>query len=107
METQATQRRYACDEADLAPGESMTLDGDDPVALFRTADGDFYATSDSCTHEEWSLGEDSDLDGCQVECPLHLARFDLRTGEALCYPATEALRTYEVSLDDGKVYVLA
>lgn len=105
------EQRFACDEGDLEPGESMTLSteqtGGVAIALFRTEGGEFFATADSCTHEEFSLGEDSDLEGTEVECPLHLARFDLRTGEALCFPATVALQTFEVRVEDGKVYVLA
>ncbi len=86
----------------------MTVDGDLPVALFRNDDGEFFATADTCTHEKWSLGEDSDLDGNEVTCPLHMARFDIRSGQALCFPATIALQTFAVEVDeDGKVYVIA
>lgn len=85
----------------------MTVEGEPVVALFRNEAGEFFATDDSCTHEKWSLGEDSDLEGNEVTCPLHLARFDIRTGEPLCLPATLALRTYGVEVDpDGKVFVL-
>lgn len=76
-----------------------------PIALFHSEDG-FFATQDTCTHEDWSLGEDCDIDGTEVTCPLHTARFDLRSGRPLCLPATEALRTYEVEIADGTVYVL-
>lgn len=99
------ERRYVCDEGELEPGSSVTVPGDVPIALFRTEDGEYFATADSCTHEEFSLGEDSDLEGDEVICPLHMARFDLRTGEALCFPATVALQTYAVDVEDGKVYV--
>lgn len=104
-QTETMNRRFACAVDDLAPGESMTLDGDDPIAVYHTEEGEFFATADTCTHEEWSLGEDSDLEGNEVVCPLHMARFDLRTGAPLCFPATIALQTYEVEIEDGKVYV--
>ncbi|CAM5245833.1 Bifunctional 3-phenylpropionate/cinnamic acid dioxygenase ferredoxin subunit OS=Streptomyces alboniger OX=132473 GN=CP975_05095 PE=4 SV=1 [Streptomyces alboniger] len=74
--------------------------------MYHTEEGEFYATADTCTHEKWSLGSDSDLEGCEVTCPLHMARFDIRTGEALCFPATVALRTYATEIDDGKVFVV-
>lgn len=90
----------------MEPGSSMTLAWDPPVALFRDADGGFYATSDTCTHEKWSLGEDGDLEGNEVTCPLHMARFDIRSGEALCLPATVALQTFPVEVDEEMVYVL-
>lgn len=101
------ERRLACLTGDLDPGTSRTLEWDPPVALFRTEDGEFYATADTCTHEKWSLGEDSDLEGYEVVCPLHMAHFDIRTGKALCFPATIALQTFAVEIDpDAKVYVI-
>lgn len=107
---QMVEGRFACNDGDLAPGESMTVAAAGPgtvaVALYRNDDGDYYATADTCTHEDWSLGEDSDLEGNEVVCPLHMARFDIRSGEALCFPATVALATFEVVVDDGKVFVL-
>jgi nitrite reductase/ring-hydroxylating ferredoxin subunit len=88
-------------------GSSMTVPGDPPVALFRTNGDELYATADTCTHECWSLGEDSDLEGNEVTCPLHLASFDVRTGHALCLPATVNLQTYPVEIDDdGSVFVV-
>jgi nitrite reductase/ring-hydroxylating ferredoxin subunit len=85
----------------------MTVPGCPSIALFRTFDGEFFATSDTCTHESWSLGEDGDLDGTEVTCPLHMARFDIRTGRALCLPATVGLATYGVEVrGDGTVHVI-
>ena len=105
--TRTMERRYACAADELDPGASMTIAGDPPVALFRNAEGEYFATSDSCTHEQWSLGEDSDLEGSEVLCPLHMARFDLRTGKPLCFPATVALQTYTVEVDsEGAIYLL-
>jgi nitrite reductase/ring-hydroxylating ferredoxin subunit len=100
------QRRLAGRVDDIEPGTSMTVDGDVPLALFRTESGEFFATADSCSHEQWSLGEDSDLEDDEVVCPLHMARFDLRTGKALCFPATVALQTYAVEIEDGAVYIV-
>lgn len=107
---QTVERRFACIEGDLAPGESMTVpaDGEDSVAiaLYCNDEGEYFATADTCTHEDWSLGEDSDLEGDEIVCPLHMARFDIKTGAALCFPATIALATFDVVCEDGKVYVL-
>lgn len=107
---QMVERRFACKDGDLKPGESMTVppsgEGSGAVAVYRNDEGEYFATADTCTHEDWSLGEDSDLEGNEIVCPLHLARFDIRTGEALCFPATVALATFEVVVDDGEVYVL-
>jgi nitrite reductase/ring-hydroxylating ferredoxin subunit len=104
------ERHFACALEDITPGTAITVkfDGIEPIALIRTEDGEVHATSDTCTHENWSLGEDGDVEDTEIVCPLHLARFDIRTGDALCFPATVALRTFAVQLDsDGNVYVLA
>lgn len=74
------------------------------VCLVRTEEDKFFAVDDVCTHEEQSLSE-GEIVGCQIECPLHYATFDLRTGEATALPATEPLRTYKVVLADGKASV--
>lgn len=73
------------------------------VALFCD-DGDVHALDDTCTHAGASLSEGGVRDGA-VRCPRHGAPFDLRTGEALGYPASEDVRTYETKVEDGVVYV--
>jgi nitrite reductase/ring-hydroxylating ferredoxin subunit len=95
-------------EADFPLATSMTVGSDlpTPVAVFRTESGEFFATQDSCTHEQWSLGEDSDIEDDEIVCPLHMARYDLRTGKALCFPATVALEKFSVEVEDGSVYVI-
>jgi 3-phenylpropionate/trans-cinnamate dioxygenase ferredoxin subunit len=92
-----------CAVSEANPLEGTVLDVDPPVALWNV-DGEFYATDDTCTHEKYSLA-DGYLDGCQAECALHWAKFDVRTGEALSLPATEALRTYPVMVEDDSVFV--
>jgi nitrite reductase/ring-hydroxylating ferredoxin subunit len=90
--------------SEIAPGSGacVELDGE-PVAIWNV-DGEFYATSDVCTHEETSLVE-GDLWGEVIECPLHGAQFDVRTGEVLSLPAMRPLPTYPVKVEDGAIYV--
>ncbi|MBS42456.1 MAG: ferredoxin [Nocardioides sp.] len=103
-----TDRLRVCAVDELDPGTSMTVAGTSPaIALHRTEGGDFFATADSCSHEEWSLGEEGDLEGDELVCPLHMARFDLRSGKPLCLPATLALATYHVVVEGGEVFVAA
>lgn len=68
------------------------------------ADGVFYAVDDTCTHQDASLA-DGYLEGCLVECPLHATCFDLRTGEPTSPPAKRPVRTHEVIVEGGHVYV--
>jgi nitrite reductase/ring-hydroxylating ferredoxin subunit len=91
---------------DLADGEALRAQTRPPVAVFRVG-GSFYATSDSCSHEEWSLGEEGEVYGFEVTCSLHMARFDVRDGRALCLPAMIALNTYAVEVEDGEVFVMS
>jgi len=58
---------------------------------------------DICTHEGQPLA-DGPLQACEITCPRHGARFDIRTGKPLCMPATEPVRTFEVQVRDGKVF---
>jgi len=95
---------HVADVGEIAPGEVMRIEiADEPIAVWNV-DGQFYATSDTCTHEEASLSE-GDLWGEVVECPLHGAQFDVRTGEVLSLPAIFPLATFAVKVEDGKLYV--
>ena len=67
-------------------------------------EGEFYAIDDICTHEFAVLSEGF-VEGEVIECPLHQARFNIRTGKVLEPPADEDLRTYPVKLDGDEVYV--
>jgi 3-phenylpropionate/trans-cinnamate dioxygenase ferredoxin subunit len=88
-------------------GSAIRVDIDGtPVAIFH-AGGRFYAIGDTCTHEEASLSEGELVDEYTVECPLHGAQFDIRSGKALCLPATVAEETFEVVLEDGLLKVRA
>ena len=91
-----------CRISELGPGEVRRIDNP-PIAVFNV-DGARFAISDVCTHAEASLSE-GHVDGVTVECPLHGACFDLRTGEALTPPATEPVQTFAVVLQDDDVYV--
>jgi 3-phenylpropionate/trans-cinnamate dioxygenase ferredoxin subunit len=65
-----------------------------PILLIHQAE-DPYAVADSCTHQEESLA-DGFIEEDTIECAHHGARYDLRSGHALCLPALTALRTYPV-----------
>lgn len=92
-----------CRLEDLPVGESVRIDATPPIAVFN-ADGELYAIDDTCTHQDASLSEGW-LEGCLVECPLHAASFDLRTGQPTCLPARRPVRTHRVTVDDGVVHV--
>jgi 3-phenylpropionate/trans-cinnamate dioxygenase ferredoxin subunit len=102
ISTSANWRRV-CAMTDLPLGEATTLDIVPPIAVFH-AEGAFYAIDDTCTHDTYSLA-DGYIEGTQVECSLHLARFDLKTGAVLCLPAKVGVRTYPVKTENDQVFV--
>lgn len=92
-----------CATSELLPGETRTVfDGDTPI-LLANIDGDIYAVEDRCTHEDFELSAGT-LEGAQIECILHGAKFDLRTGEALCAPAYVPVARFPVKVEDGAVW---
>lgn len=93
-----------CSENDLVEGEPHVVYTDDhAIAVFLVGE-DCYAVEDVCSHDGGELAG-GDVDGCEVICPRHGARFDLRTGAALTAPAYEAIAIFETRVQDGTVQV--
>ncbi len=89
-----------------AVGESATLAAEvDGIAVLVVRCGtQLYAIEDRCTHDGEPL-EGAEVEACQIICPRHGARFCVRSGEALTPPAYEALRTYPVRIENGRILV--
>ena len=99
------ERRVQVAQVDeLEPGSMMMVEVDGKPVLLANVDGEFYAVSDLCTHEEYNLSEGS-LEGNEVECPGHSAFFDLKTGDVTDGPAMDHLQTYSVQIEDGAVFI--
>ncbi len=77
--------------------------GERRVAVY-CVEGAYFAIDNICTHQ-FALLSDGYIDGGCVECPLHQALFDIRTGKVLEGPTDKNLETYEVKLEDGSVSV--
>ena len=73
------------------------------IALYCLG-GEYFATDDICSHAYASMS-DGYIENGQVECPLHGACFDIKTGKALTAPATIDLATYEVKVEGDKILV--
>ena len=89
---------------EVAPGEvkQYQVEGR-PVALCNV-NGEHYAFEDVCTHQFAHLSEGG-LEGGQIKCPLHGAKFDVKTGAAKSLPAVKAVPTHEIKIEDDVVYV--
>ena len=90
--------------ASLADGKPVRIEKDgESICVARIGD-EVFAIGDTCSHSDASLAE-GDITDFKIECWLHGAEFDLRTGEALTLPANIPLKTYAVSIDGNAVTV--
>jgi naphthalene 1,2-dioxygenase system ferredoxin subunit len=90
--------------ADIPEGAALEADAAGrPLALFNV-DGTIYCTDNLCTHAEAFLS-DGNLEGFEVECPLHGARFDVRNGRVLCQPAGKDIASHAVRVEGAAVLV--
>jgi 3-phenylpropionate/trans-cinnamate dioxygenase ferredoxin subunit len=74
------------------------------LCLARLDDGTIFAIEDRCSHEAETLSEGV-LVGCEVECPWHLGRFDVRSGAPVAPPPTEPVATFPVVIDGDNIFV--
>lgn len=74
------------------------------VILTRTRAG-IYAFDGTCTHADFQFVTSRLAGGCEIECPMHGACFDAKTGEPTHGPAERSLANYDVRIDDGMVQV--
>jgi nitrite reductase/ring-hydroxylating ferredoxin subunit len=97
--------RAICKTGEVPVGavKRVDVDGLPPLAVYNLA-GTFYVTDDTCTHGKASLAEGY-LEGSEIECPWHGGRFDVATGRATCFPATEDVKTYTVTVVGDEVCI--
>lgn len=91
-------------DRDLREGESLRVDIDDVLATIVRLEGKVYAFQEFCTHRYGPLSE-GELRGCEVTCPWHHSRFDVRTGKVTHGPAKIDLRTFRTEVRDGKIWL--
>jgi nitrite reductase/ring-hydroxylating ferredoxin subunit len=91
-------------KGDVAEGACIGVRlGEKEVAVYHM-DGEFYATDNVCSHEYALLTEGWMENGC-IECPLHAAQFDIKTGKALSAPADEDIKVYPVKIEGDDIMV--
>lgn len=92
-------------EGSLAEGEHLVIDVDGvDVAVFMI-DGHYYAIEDACTHDGAEIASGRLVEGCEIICPRHGARFCLKTGKVLSPPAYEDLSTFPIRIEQGRIQV--
>jgi 3-phenylpropionate/trans-cinnamate dioxygenase ferredoxin subunit len=89
---------------DLPNGKRLFVEIDKlPIVVFNLG-GELYAIGDVCSHDEGPLG-DGDIEGTEVVCPRHGARFDVRSGKVTALPAVEDIPAYPVRVVDGQIEI--
>ncbi len=90
--------------SEIPEGEVRTFEAEGTSMAIARVDGKLYAIEDVCTHDDGPLGEGV-LDGCEIECPRHGARFDIRTGAATRMPAAAPVAVFAVKVENGEILV--
>jgi 3-phenylpropionate/trans-cinnamate dioxygenase ferredoxin subunit len=93
-----------CSLEELPPGAHRIADVDGAQIAVFNLDGQIYAIEDVCTHDGGVL-TGGPIEGDQIVCPRHGARFCIRNGEALTPPAYEPVATFPVRVENGEVQV--
>jgi len=91
-------------QADFATGDWRSLDVDGTSVVVFNLDGQYYAIEDVCTHDGGILTGGA-VEGEQIVCPRHGARFSIKTGAVLAPPAYENIATFPVRIENGWVQV--
>jgi 3-phenylpropionate/trans-cinnamate dioxygenase ferredoxin subunit len=89
---------------DLPNGERLFVEVDKKQIVILNLGGILFALGDVCSHDDGPLG-DGEVEGMDIICPRHGARFDVRTGEALLLPAAVDIPAYPVRVVDGMIEV--
>jgi 3-phenylpropionate/trans-cinnamate dioxygenase ferredoxin subunit len=90
--------------ATLVEGKPQRIEKNGEAICVARVGAEVFAISDTCSHSEASLSE-GDILGFKIECWLHGAEFDVRTGEALTPPAVAPVKSYPVTIDGDSVTV--
>lgn len=88
----------------LRPGQCKLLEIDDVRVAVYNIEGEYFAIEDTCTHDGGELAS-GELEGDEIICPRHGARFCVKNGEALTAPAYEDVDTYPVRVENDQVQV--
>lgn len=89
---------------ELGDGERLFIEIDEEQIVVFNIAGHYYAIGDVCSHDDGPLG-DGDIEGHEVICPRHGARFDIRTGKVLSLPAIVDIPAYPVRVHDDQIEI--
>lgn len=84
--------------SEIGPGDRKIVEVDGTFVAIFNVGGTYYAIEDVCSHDDGPVAE-GELDGFEIECPRHGARFDIRDGRVLCFPAIRPIRSFKVAAE--------
>ncbi len=88
----------------LIEGKPVAIDVNGTAVCVARVGDEVFAVADTCTHSDASLSE-GEISGFKIECWLHGAEFDLRSGAALTPPATQALQSFKVQRNGNQLVI--
>ena len=89
---------------EVQDGSTRLVEVDDRLVILSRIGDDYYCIDDICTHDGGTLS-DGPHEGCEIACPRHGAKFDLRTGKALSMPATQDTASHQVKVENGSIMI--
>ena len=90
--------------SEIPQGTIKMIEANRARIALANIDGTFYAIEDRCSHDDGPLGQ-GELDGKEVECPRHGARFDMTTGKPMNLPAVVPVKSFQVKVDDNNILI--
>jgi 3-phenylpropionate/trans-cinnamate dioxygenase ferredoxin subunit len=91
-------------QGEIPPGQWRVAEADGARIVVFNLDGEYYAIEDVCTHDGGQLTGGT-VEGAEIVCPRHGARFSIKTGAALCAPAYEPTAKFPVRVENGEIQV--
>ena len=94
-------------KSEIKDGHTKSFDIGENKIVICNVNGEFFAVDDICSHDDGVLvsGDGQLVEICQIECPRHGARFDVKTGEAKKMPAVAPIKTYKVNIIDDELEI--
>lgn len=89
---------------EIPDGEMVSATVEGIELLVANVGGEYRSIGDVCTHAQCSLA-DGELEDATVTCLCHGSVFDLRSGEVLESPATEAEPVYQTRVEEDEIQV--
>lgn len=95
-------------KSEINSGEAKSFQLGDLKVVVCNVNGEYFAVEDVCSHDDGVLvsGTSSMVESCQLECPRHGARFDVKTGKATRMPAIAPIKSYKINISGDELKIL-